>query len=117
MAGSVVHPKEPWHLRYFAGDDIPAAVLAYERTLDGPRPAPTPDPDPTGDQMVLIHCTAIDQRYALMPDGLVRLTEAEFNQLLLGGGRQQIVPTTALLDKLVKGKRVVSFVDAPTLGG
>lgn len=31
--------SEPWHIRYFAGDDIPDAVLAYERSL---QPAPLP---------------------------------------------------------------------------
>lgn len=28
--GDLVRPQEPWHLRYFPGDAIPAAVLAYE---------------------------------------------------------------------------------------
>lgn len=28
--------SEPWHLRYFAGDDIPAAVLAFEKPSSSP---------------------------------------------------------------------------------
>lgn len=27
----LVYPKEPWHIRYFAGDHVPSAVLDYER--------------------------------------------------------------------------------------
>src|SRR5688572_12144705 len=32
--GSLVRPKEPWHIRYWAGDNIPAAVLAFEQGDD-----------------------------------------------------------------------------------
>ena len=32
--GSLVRPIEPWHVRYWAGDDVPDAVLAYERGKD-----------------------------------------------------------------------------------
>jgi hypothetical protein len=36
--------SEPWHIRYVAGDDVPAAVLAYESTgtpvVSSPAPAP-----------------------------------------------------------------------------
>jgi hypothetical protein len=32
--------SEPWHIRYFTGDHIPAAVLDYEDSL-------TPEPEPT----------------------------------------------------------------------
>lgn len=42
--------SEPWHLRYFAGDSIPAAVLAYERGLAPPAP---PKP-PTGDDEMAV---------------------------------------------------------------
>lgn len=35
--------SEPWHLRYVAGDNVPAAVLAFE---GGPRPEPEPEPEP-----------------------------------------------------------------------
>lgn len=27
--------SEPWHIRYFAGDNIPQAVVDYERTIEG----------------------------------------------------------------------------------
>jgi peptidoglycan hydrolase-like protein with peptidoglycan-binding domain len=40
-----VVPSEPWHLRYVCGDDVPAAVLAFQGgaipTLSAPAPAPT----------------------------------------------------------------------------
>lgn len=32
--------SEPWHIRYVAGDNIPAAVLAYERGAPAPAPSP-----------------------------------------------------------------------------
>jgi hypothetical protein len=31
MAGSIERPVEPWHLRYWAGDHLPQAVLDFER--------------------------------------------------------------------------------------
>lgn len=34
-------PEEPWHLRYWRGDDIPAPVLAYEASI-GRLPDPLP---------------------------------------------------------------------------
>lgn len=34
--------SEPWHLRYVTGDNVPAAVLAFERPA---KPDPTPDPE------------------------------------------------------------------------
>jgi peptidoglycan hydrolase-like protein with peptidoglycan-binding domain len=34
--------SEPWHLRYFKGDAIPNAVLAYEATAGGTTPTPPP---------------------------------------------------------------------------
>lgn len=40
--------SEPWHIRYFAGDAIPRAVLDYEASLKpDPDPAPEPTPTPT----------------------------------------------------------------------
>ena len=49
--------SEPWHIRYVAGDRVPAEVLAWEKfsgtgTLPGPDPdtgseSPTPGPGPT----------------------------------------------------------------------
>lgn len=30
--GDMVQPKEPWHLHYYTGDQIPQAVLAYEHS-------------------------------------------------------------------------------------
>lgn len=39
--------NEPWHIRYFTGDHIPAAVLAYEAGLKpDPKPNPKPEPKP-----------------------------------------------------------------------
>jgi hypothetical protein len=40
--------SEPWHLRYVAGDAVPAAVLAFEQ----PTPAPPPPPPPPSGRMV-----------------------------------------------------------------
>lgn len=34
--------SEPWHVRYFAGDDIPAAVLDHEHATPSPAPPPHP---------------------------------------------------------------------------
>jgi hypothetical protein len=36
---------EPWHIRYVAGDNLPAAVLAYERPPTFPPPTPIPAED------------------------------------------------------------------------
>lgn len=55
--------SEPWHLQWFAGDDVPADVLAWERAQQipnpGPKPDPKPDPTPTplphgGDLMITV---------------------------------------------------------------
>ena len=47
---SAEHNSEPWHWRYVAGDKIPAAVLAYEKSLEQPAPpalvTPVPAPQP-----------------------------------------------------------------------
>lgn len=45
--------SEPWHIRYFAGDRIASAVLAYEHTLTA-RPEPAPPSPPEDDDMPLI---------------------------------------------------------------
>ena len=45
--------SEPWHLRYWAGDRIPAAVLAYEAG-SAPAPAPTPAPPVNDDEEILL---------------------------------------------------------------
>lgn len=37
--------SEPWHWRYVAGDNIPAATMRFEK--DGGKPNPNPSPDPT----------------------------------------------------------------------
>jgi hypothetical protein len=37
--------SEPWHLHYFAGDAIPAAVIAFEHSQQ-PQPQPQPNPVP-----------------------------------------------------------------------
>lgn len=46
--------SEPWHIRYFAGDSIPAAVLAYERGASPapPPPQPSEEDDMTGDELI-----------------------------------------------------------------
>lgn len=36
---------EPWHLRYYRGDNIPSAVLAYEATPGGNAPVPVQEDD------------------------------------------------------------------------
>ena len=38
--------SEPWHIRYWAGDALPAAVLDYEQGPPPPDPPPTPTPTP-----------------------------------------------------------------------
>lgn len=52
-------PSEPWHIRYFAGDQIPQAVLDYEKSLKPPAPQEDlmlriatvrGEPTPRGDQ-------------------------------------------------------------------
>lgn len=37
--------SEPWHIRYYRGDNIPAAVLAFENTNPAPTPAPPQEDD------------------------------------------------------------------------
>jgi hypothetical protein len=52
--------KEPWHIRYVAGDNIPQAVLDYETSLlppatPAPQPVPPqPEPTPGDDDMKLV---------------------------------------------------------------
>ena len=93
------------------------ALVGSPAPPDEPNPPAQPAPPQEGTTMEIWHCTANGQRYAVMPDGLVRLTVAETNVLLYGGAHLQVIPTVALLDKLHSGKRVRSFVDAPVLGG
>lgn len=38
--------SERWHLRYFAGDNIPQAVLDYESSVSPAPPTPAPSPSP-----------------------------------------------------------------------
>lgn len=45
--------SEPWHLRYFAGDSIPSAVLAYEQSQK-PKPPPAPETPLPEDMTMLI---------------------------------------------------------------
>lgn len=49
--------SEPWHIRYVAGDRIPAAVVAYEDSLRPPAPLPDPPAPPTeeADDMPVLH--------------------------------------------------------------
>lgn len=51
--------SEPWHIRYFAGDVPPPAVLAYEASLE---PDPEPEPDPEEEEMQLIYVYFMDNR-------------------------------------------------------
>lgn len=43
-------PEEPWHVRYYRGDDIPGPVLAYEAAINRP-PDPIPVPVPLEDDV------------------------------------------------------------------
>jgi hypothetical protein len=54
--------SEPWHIRYFSGDHIPAATLDHEAT-----PQPTPPPVPQEDDMALL---AIDTDESVWVIGL-----------------------------------------------
>lgn len=98
--------------RYLTLDKIRALVTPPEP------PAPAPEPvAPLEGTMEIWHCPENSQRYALMPDGLVRITVAIAKELVAGNVPYRVIATTATLDLLVRGKRVVSFVDAPVLGG
>lgn len=46
MTTSINTISEPWHLRYCTGDQLPAAVLAYEATLN---PTTPPEDDMPGE--------------------------------------------------------------------
>lgn len=57
--------SEPWHLRYFAGDAIPAAVLTYEKSL---APKPVPPPAPPKDDLVSYYFVVPQSRwYCIRP--------------------------------------------------
>lgn len=44
--------SEPWHWRYYRGDNVPVAVLNYEQGNPPPNPDPTPSPTPGGEIVV-----------------------------------------------------------------
>jgi hypothetical protein len=89
-------------------------------TLPGAKPAPTPQPTPEQpaqnqeDLVMIFAITDLDRSFVVMPDGLVRITKAEF-WALSGGGMKVIPMTDALFKKLYEGKRVKSFNDDPVM--
>lgn len=107
---------EPWHVRFWAGDGLTAAVRAYESNLQPKPPAPAPLPPPIEGNVDIfsITDTGTDSNFAIMPDGPVRLDEGEAYLLGLAGANPIRMPH-ALFQKLVSGPRYRSFEDAPTL--
>lgn len=90
-------PSEPWHIRYFAGDTVPPAVIAWERAA----PTPGDDDDMTPDQAEQLKEAAmqvnriatvlgIDDLKAPLPEGLSRNLAARLDDLHqeLGAGRE-----------------------------
>lgn len=67
--GSLAYPREPWHIRYVAGDRIPAAVLAYERSLK-PAPPPTATTEETDVPHYIVKKAGSSQMW--VTDGIVK---------------------------------------------
>jgi hypothetical protein len=91
--------SEPWHWRYFAGDHIPAAVLAYEESLK-----PAPPVHQEDDDMASLIKKAADPKWWLS-DGFQRrhvIDRTEARALALSGiakwnnGEAFIVPDDVL---------------------
>jgi hypothetical protein len=68
----LTYPKEPWHIRYFSGDHIPAAVLDYEESL---RPEP-PARIPTTEDCPMLFKTQAGSVVQLLDGKLVLVLDA-----------------------------------------
>lgn len=71
--------SEIWHVRYIAGDRIPAAVVAYELGAAVPAPAPQPQPPHLEDDTMPTITNSepglgdpYKVKFVLMPDGTLR---------------------------------------------
>lgn len=78
-------------------------------------PTPTKPITRKGDIMIF-SVLETKRSYAVMPDGPVLLTEAEFWELAGGGMPVTTIEKNQTADKLFKGPRRTSFNDAPTIG-
>jgi len=59
--------SEKWHWRYYAGDKIPVAVLAYEQGTPPPPSTPDPDPIPDPDEVTVQFQTDILKKGSVGP--------------------------------------------------
>lgn len=107
--------SEPWHLHYFTGDNIPPAVIEYEKSLiEDAKPDPKPEPKPRkeDDTMIVIVLTDYnpDQFRLIAPDGVIEIDDEAAYRYGVGG-----VPAYKMSTKdyqtFVSGKRVHSFND------
>lgn len=97
--------SEPWHLRYFTGDHIPAAVLAYEAALTEPPAPPTP---PETDTMDLIYVDGLGYRM-VAPWGIYKLTDTEgFAYDTANPGVEAKRMPAALWSKVTAGQKIVN---------
>jgi LAS superfamily LD-carboxypeptidase LdcB len=83
--------SEPWHIRYNAGDNIPAAVLAYEKATPEPEPVPQPAPDENEDDMPyrtieIVDGTHAGKTYMVTPSGPVHVIDRAELALFRDGG-------------------------------
>jgi len=87
--------SEPWHLRYYPGDLVPVAVLAYERDVVKPSAIPQEEID-----MLIVTCTGKPTRLLAPP------TCAEIDAKTLVGlkaaGVKSVAYTAAAYDKLLR---------------
>lgn len=67
--------SEPWHLRYFPGDQIPAAVLAYEQGT-APQPPPAPPAQEEDTRMFLARCKGTPEVWLIEPGRMTHVESA-----------------------------------------
>jgi hypothetical protein len=108
-------PSETWHIRYVAGDLIPAATLRYEAGHPStPPPPPRPTPVREDTAVTIFSVTDVGKNFCIMPDGPVELSTAETVDLV-EGGMEIVGMKNPIFQRLVRGKRYTSFVDTPDL--
>jgi len=101
--GDLVAPKEPWHLHYFAGDSIPAAVLAYEA---GQTP-PAPSTDDLEADVFLARCDGTPEVWLFEPGKMTHMkSRTDVNRLAdaLGVPRLEAVLSFATWAPLIRGR-------------
>jgi hypothetical protein len=118
--------SEPWHWRYFAGDNIPAAVLKYEASLNpiNPKPPippvnPTPTPVPEEEETVFKQfVTYRGHQFACYSDGTKKWYHDPLQVELLTGLRAMggLSTETVALDWANPQHSALMVITGPVIG-